>query len=196
MAGSIDVRGSHPQCLAAVAALAVILAVAGCSGRSAKAVAHLNGNASASAAGGLTPAQGDAAMVAFTRCMRAHGVSMSDPFHRPGHQGLTLDLPSRTQANNVGYAACESIIAPLVQAKEAGAVAQVSGELPALIRYAQCMRAHDINMLDPRPDGTLSLGTVAGISSDYGRGSPQFSAADTACRHLLPADVHDDGTGP
>jgi hypothetical protein len=37
---------------------------------------------------------------------------------------------------------------------------------------------------------------VPGISNDYGRYSPQFRAADQACRHLLPADVHDDGTGP
>jgi len=37
---------------------------------------------------------------------------------------------------------------------------------------------------------------VPGITSDFGRYSPQFRAADTACRHLLPTGVHDDGTGP
>ena len=58
------------------------------------------------------------------------------------------------------------------------------------------MRSHDIGMLDPTPAGALSLGNVPGISNDYGRYSPQFRAADQACRHLLPADVHDDGTGP
>jgi hypothetical protein len=58
------------------------------------------------------------------------------------------------------------------------------------------MRSHDINMLDPTPQGELNLGTVPGITSDYGRYSPQFRAADAACRHFLPAGVRDDGTGP
>jgi hypothetical protein len=58
------------------------------------------------------------------------------------------------------------------------------------------MRGHDIGMLDPTPFGALSLGNVPGISNAFGRYSPQFRAADAACRHLLPAGVHDDGTGP
>jgi len=58
------------------------------------------------------------------------------------------------------------------------------------------MRSHDIDMLDPAPGGALSLRTVPGITSDFGRYSPQFRAADSACRHLLPAGIHDNGTGP
>jgi hypothetical protein len=58
------------------------------------------------------------------------------------------------------------------------------------------MRAHDIPMLDPDRFGDLNLGNPPGISSDFGRYSPQFRSADTACRHLLPAGVRDDGTGP
>jgi len=69
-------------------------------------------------------------------------------------------------------------------------------ELPALTDYARCMRAHDIDMLDPTPQGELNLGRVPGITSDFGRYSPQFRAADSACRHFLPAGVHDNGTGP
>ena len=68
--------------------------------------------------------------------------------------------------------------------------------LPALTRYAQCMRSHDIGLLDPTAQGQVNLGSVAGISSDFGRYSPQFRAADTACRHFLPAGVSDNGTGP
>ena len=56
--------------------------------------------------------------------------------------------------------------------------------------------AHDIAMLDPNSFGALNLGPVPGITNDFGRYSPQFRAADAACRHLLPAGVHDDGTGP
>jgi hypothetical protein len=58
------------------------------------------------------------------------------------------------------------------------------------------MRAHDIPMLDPTVAGQLALGQVPGITGDSGRYSTQFRQADGACRHLLPAGVHDDGTGP
>jgi hypothetical protein len=53
-----------------------------------------------------------------------------------------------------------------------------------------------IVMLDPTPLGELNLGHVPGITSDFGRYSPQFRAADAACRHFLPTGIRDDGTGP
>ncbi len=174
--------------------------LAGCSsggGQASSAVASLPGHGgSASAGQPLTQQQSDQDMVSFTRCMRSHGVQMSDPYHRPGHAGLTLDLPTRDSATAAAYAACDHFIAAIAEQKAAGQPAPAAAELAALTRYAQCMRSHDIGMLDPTPAGALSLGSVPGISSDFGRYSPQFRAADQACRHLLPADVHDDGTGP
>ncbi len=80
--------------------------------------------------------------------------------------------------------------------KNANAAAQAAPLMPALTRYARCMRAHDINMLDPTREGDLNLGRVPGVPKRFGRYSPQFRAADAACRHFLPASVHDDGTGP
>jgi hypothetical protein len=179
--------------------LAVLL-LAGCSSggsHATPAVASLPGHTGSAAAGQpLTEQQSDQDMVAFTRCMRSHGVQVPDPYHRPGHAGLTLDIPSRGPATNAAFAACTHYIQPIIAAKEAGQASVAAPELAALTRYAQCMRDHDINMLDPTSFGAVNLGHVAGISSDYGRYSPQFRAADQACRHFLPADVHDDGTGP
>ena len=135
-------------------------------------------------------------MISFARCMRGHGVQMSDPVHRPGHAGLSIDMPERGPATNAAYAACTHFIQAILDLKAAGAAAQAAPHLAALTRYAQCMRGHDINMLDPTPQGALNLGNVPGITSDFGRYSPQFRAADTACRHFLPAGIRDDGTGP
>jgi hypothetical protein len=136
-------------------------------------------------------------MVDFSRCMRAHGVQMSDPVHVPGHSGLSFtDLPPQSSATQSAYGACNHFIQALNAAKGAGAAAQAAPHLQALTNYAQCMRSHDIDMLDPNPQGSLNLGNVPGITSDFGRYSPQFRAADSACRHLLPAGVHDDGSGP
>jgi hypothetical protein len=149
-----------------------------------------------SSAGPLTQQQSDQDMISFARCMRAHGVQMSDPVHRPGHAGLSLDLPERGPATSAAYAACTHFIQAIVAAKGAGAAAEAAPRLAALTRYAQCMRSRDINMLDPTPQGDLNLGHVPGITSDFGRYSPQFRAADAACRHFLPAGIRDDGTGP
>jgi hypothetical protein len=187
-------------------AFAVMLAIAGalaaaCStggaGTGNPAVASLPGHTSTAQAGQpLTQAGSDQDMVNFTRCMRSHGVQMSDPYHRPGHAGLSIDLPAHDAATNGAYSACTHFIAKIIQAKQAGAATVAASQLAALTRYARCMRSHDIGMLDPTPTGQLSLGQVPGITSDPGRYSPQFRAADSACRHLLPAGVHDDGTGP
>jgi hypothetical protein len=144
----------------------------------------------------LTTQQSDLDMVNFAHCMRAHGVQMADPFHRPGHVGLSIDMPTQDAATRPAYAACLHFMQAIIQVKQAGAASQAAPELPALTRYAQCMRGHDIGMLDPTPQGALSLGNVPGITSDFGRYSPQFRAADTACRHFLPAGVSDNGTGP
>ena len=121
---------------------------------------------------------------------------MSDPFHRPGHSGLSIDLPTRDAATASGYNACDHFLAPIVEKKYQAGIAVSGPVLDALTRWAECMRAHNIDMLDPTPQGSLDLGNVPGITADFGRYSPQFRAADTACRHLLPAGVNDDGTGP
>jgi hypothetical protein len=177
---------------------ATAVAVVACSsGPGTAQVAHLPGHAARSAsAGRLTVAQSDKDMVDFARCMRGHGVQIPDPVHRAGHSGLSIELPSQTAANRPAFTACSHFLQPIIAMKQAGAAAQAAPELPALTDYARCMRAHDINMTDPTPEGDLNLGRVPGIASDFGRYSPQFRAADSACRHFLPAGVHDNGTGP
>ena len=178
---------------AAAAVLAGCSSGTAASGPANTPVASLPGHTAPAASGGaaLTQAQSDRDMLAFTHCMRAHGVAVRDPFHRPGHAGLTLDVPSAPPP--AATRACNHFIAPLVQAKQAAAAANMTpARLAALTRYAQCMRSHDIAMLDPDRYGGVALGP----NSQFGRYSPQFRSADTACRHLLPAGVRDDGTGP
>jgi len=184
--------------MAVLALSTAALALAACSsGHAGPQVAHLPGHGSqARTTGQQTGAQMDRDMINFAHCMRAHGVQMRDPFHRPGHAGLSIDMPERGPATNAAYAACTHFIQAITDIKKAGAASQAAPHLGALTRYAQCMRSHDISMLDPTPQGELNLGNVPGITSDFGRYSPQFRAADAACRHFLPAGTRDDGTGP
>ena len=180
----------------AVVAVAGLLASACSSGSSPPSVAGLSGHDTTQTTGPLTRSQSDQAMVDFTRCMRAHGVQMSDPYHRPGHQGLSIDLPTPDSATQSAYSACNHFVQRIAETKGAGAAAQPAPRLQALTNYARCMRTHDIDMLDPNAQGALNLGSGPGMTTNFGRYSPQFRSADAACRHLLPAGIHDDGTGP
>lgn len=177
--------------------LALSTVAAACSSPSSTpGVAHLSGAGGTVTSTTLSTSQADQDFVDFARCLRSHGVNEPDPIHRPGHVGLSIEVPPAGPSTNAALAACNHFIAPIVQMKQAHAQQQLASWLPALTRYAQCMRSHDIPMLDPGSQGELNLGNVPGISNDFGRYSPQFRAADSACRHLLPAGVHDDGTGP
>jgi hypothetical protein len=188
-------RAAGPVLLAA----ALGLAVAACSSNSAgRTVASLPGTSSSANAAANSSTSYDQDIVNYTHCLRSHGVNEPDPVNEThnGHTGLSFSFPPATAANQAALSACNHFIANLMAAKQAGANQELTRWIPSLVRYASCMRRHDIPMLDPGPQGQLNLGNVPGIISDFGRYSPQFRAADTACRHLLPASVHDDGTGP
>lgn len=184
--------------LALLTLSATAIAMAACSpAATGPQVAHLPGHGGhANGHGQLTSAQSDRDMINWARCMRARGVAVPDPFHRAGHSGLSIEVPAQTAANRPAFSACNHFLAPIIQMKNAHMTAVAAPELHALTEYARCMRSHDIDMLDPTAEGQLNLGRVPGITSNFGRYSPQFRAADRTCRHLLPAGVHDNGTGP
>jgi hypothetical protein len=159
-------------------------------------IAGCGGGSSIAERSKAAAAQVDQRMVDFARCMRAHGIAMADPFHRPGHSGLSIDLPQRGPATTAAYKTCGHFLQPLIEAKQSGAPAITETVRVGLIHYAQCMRNHGIPMLDPTSRGSLDLGNVPGISNGVSRDSPQFRSADRNCSHLLPSSVHDNGTGP
>jgi hypothetical protein len=139
----------------------------------------------------LTQAQQFQRLVKFTECMRGHGIDVPDP--KPD----SFQIPAGTDpATAAAMHACQHWLPSLDTGTAGSPNGNLAAEMPHLIAYARCMRGHDIAMLDPNSFGALNLGQVPGITNDFGRYSPQFRAADTACRHLLPAGVHDNGTGP
>jgi len=179
---------------AATLFVAALFAAACSSSSSGPQVASLGGHhGGAAVSSRLTTARSDQAMLNYARCMRAHGVNQPDPVHLPGHTGLSLVTSATPPPSRAATAACQHFLQPIIQEKTA---AMTPARLAALASYARCMRSHDNPMLDPASSGQLNLGTVTGISSNFGRNSPEFRGADAACRHLLPAGVHDGGTGP
>ena len=184
-------RGINRLAAAAVWLALAICAICACSsGRSGPSVAGLPSH-SARPSTNLTQAQEFQRLVEFAECMRSHGIDVPDP--QPGR----VQIPVATDpATATALRACQHWLPSLNPSSGVRPNANLAAELPGLIAYARCMRSHDIAMLDPNSFGALNLGQVPGITNDFGRYSPQFRAADAACRHLLPAGVHDDGTGP
>ena len=175
----------------AAAAAWLALAICACSaGQSGPGVASLPSH-SVRTSTTLTQAQEFQRLVKFAECMRSRGIDVPDP--QPGQVQIPVATDPSTAA---ALRACQHWLPGLNPGGGVRPNGNLAAELPGLIAYARCMRGHDIAMLDPNSFGALNLGPVPGITNGFGRYSPQFRAADAACRHLLPAGVHDDGTGP
>jgi hypothetical protein len=117
--------------------------------------------------------------IAYAQCMRSHGVS---GFPDPNAQGVFAlggVNPSSSQFQSA-QKACQSldkyahIMSPRQQATE----------VQQALKYANCMRSHGI-LNFPEPPAPGSGPTMVNPSS-IDTASPQFAAAQRACRKYLP----------
>ncbi|MBG0830333.1 hypothetical protein HS041_21440 [Planomonospora sp. ID67723] len=162
------------------AAALLALALAACGG------ADPGGDDIASAAGGTaqptapasSPASSSApsdpqeAQLKFAQCMREHGVDMDDPDgsgrisikSRPGDQAKTEKAMKECQP------LMESVI------KDRGP--QSPQDRDRMLKFAQCMREHGVDMPDPGPDGRVQLRMQGG--------EQKFKEAEEACKEFAP----------
>jgi hypothetical protein len=174
-------RGRLRRAVAIAAALAgVALLTAACGGGSAS-------TTTPPASQGGTDAADYTAAVAYTQCMRAHGVpnfpdpdpstlAVGKPFGGAtlAQAGVNLNTPQAQAAST----ACQHLMPP------GPSPAQRQLLLSEMLRYAACMRAHGLpNFPDPSttPGGGYSLGLTPGVVS-----SPQFQPAEQACHSVAP----------
>jgi hypothetical protein len=165
----------------------------------------------ATACGSSAPAPGSPALggsvtfaqeVALARCMRSHGApgfpdpSASGGFHlttAPNGPRGTVDIDnSQIQA---AYGACRHLLAgggpsvtELQQRLQQGQQ-QRQQELPALVRFAQCMRSHGVPDF-PDPPGSGQATPASGKGAGINTSSAPFQAALRACHNLLPPGAH------
>jgi hypothetical protein len=207
-----------------IATLAVGVVLAGCSSPTSAApsgVATLESanpaaDASAEPSASLDP---EAAGLAFAECMREHGIEMPDPEIQSGPGGgvgFSIGVngkqdPERLQA---AHDACSHFLEDAIgERKELD-----PEQLDRMVDFAECMREHGIDMPDPQTDGGMVVvgGPRDEASSDdesNGEGpqtradvfgvdpsSPEFQAAQEACRPILGDDAFGGGpqvqTGP
>ena len=136
---------------------------------------------------GAGPAHGSARQseLAFSRCMRAHGISdFPDPSSQGGialNGGPGSDLNPSSPLFKAANSACKPLLPPpkaLSPAQQAAARAQA-------LAYARCMRAHGISDFpDPNAQGGIALSPQPG--GDLEPNNPRFQAANQACQHYQP----------
>jgi hypothetical protein len=185
-----------------VGMVAVLLAVGACGASSAgNGVATLN-DPSASPASPSPSLSPDEAMLAFTRCMREHGIDMPDPqVSGDGKGPVSINVQGGGSAENKkkftdADAACRHFMQ-----EAGGGFADGKGMDPAdqdaLIAYSRCMREHGIDMPDPQfQDGG---GVIIGGDDSKSKIDPNSSAfkdAHSACSSLLPGSAENGINGP
>jgi len=144
-------------------------------------------SSSPSSGTGAAPASGSArhSELAFSRCMRAHGIKA---FPDPNPQGgISLNteqgtgIAPKSPQFKAAFHACQPLLppnSPLSPTQQAAARAQA-------LKFAQCMRAHGISDFpDPNGQGEIAIQPKQG--SDLDPNNPRFRAANQACQHYKP----------
>lgn len=167
-------RTRLPRAGLAAAALACLpLLAAACSA----------GSPDSSAGAGSPAASGSTGALAYSRCMRAHGIKA---FPDPNSQGgLALNAGPGTgiDPQSPQYQAADQACKSLMPAQSPLSAAQQAAMKAGNLRYAQCMRAHGISDFpDPNSQGQLQVQAQPG--SDLDPNNPRYQSANTACQHF------------
>jgi hypothetical protein len=169
--------------LAVCAALCVGVAACG-SASSTSTASSAAGTAVASAGSSSARYQ---ARLAFAKCMRAHGVNVPDPSPNAGPaEGGGLNLRSLRGAP--GFQAANQACASY-RAKAFGfgtlSPAQRAQFQQQLVKFAECMRSHNVDIPDPTTSAGGGFGILRQLRSSE-RNSPAFQSAFQACSGVLP----------
>jgi hypothetical protein len=176
-----------------LAAVAATLALGAC-----------GGSDDGSGAGSATTGQDKAfeGALKFSKCMRDHGIDFPDP-QRVGNGGIKLTMKGGTGADTPKLRAAEKDCQKYMQVGggRAPSAAEQAKVQNAMLDYARCMRAHGVDMPDPKFSGagggaTFQFGGPGkkGGSTGPNPESPAFKQADRACHDKL-ADLEKGGPG-
>lgn len=162
---------------------AVSLGIAACgSASSARTTTGASGSAVASSSSARYQAR-----LAFAKCMRAHGVNVPDPSPNGGPAGGG-GLGLRNLRSSPNFQSAMQACSPL-RSRAFGAPnltpAQRAKFQQDLVKFAQCMRSHNIDIPDPSTSSGGGFGIFRQIP-DGQRNSPAFQSALKACSSNLP----------
>jgi hypothetical protein len=173
------VRSAH---LWAAAAVAMGVTVAACTGGSPAPTAGSESTTAAQTGGsGASGGTALAQAVAYSQCIRSHGVSnFPDPVQTPsgGYGYRTAGIDPNSPAFQGALQACKALPSPWNSASRQLSPAQQQ----AWLDWARCVRAHG---LPDFPDPTFSGSEVH--DSGLGSNSPQLQQAMDGCKSQRPS---------
>jgi len=124
----------------------------------------------------------------LAKCFRAHGINVPDPTSGGGPAGgggIFRELRQYSQAQvTAARQACNQYFAKAFPALNLSP-AQRAQDQQELVKFAQCMRSHGIDVPDPTTTGTGGFGFRRAFGS-VDRNSPAFQAANKKCASLRP----------
>jgi hypothetical protein len=195
--------------LSVVVLASAVLLLAGCGGGSSSpGVAHLSntsGDSSANTGGKSSTPESRAStqqkMVAYSQCMRSHGVAeFPEPteghllVHTSVHNGHVTGVNPESAQFQAAEKACKSLAPP----QQAPSPAMQAKMQESALKMSQCMRTHGVpNFPDPTfSDGGVRMKLKAGGANGIDPESPQFRAAQKACQSIAPGPGGKGGPGP
>jgi hypothetical protein len=122
------------------------------------------------------------ALVAFSACMRQHGLpNFPDP-KAVGHgYGLTIGSENGLDPNSPQFKTAQQACKQLLPNGGQQSSQEQAKQLQTALNYAACIRSHGVpNYPDPK------AASGGGIELGEAPDSPQFKTAQKACQHLLP----------
>ncbi len=164
--------------------------------------ASTSSTAAASASGGVATSSSAQfqARLNLAKCFRAHGINVPDPTSGGGPAGggggIFRALRSYPRAQiQTATQACRSYFSQAFTRPNL-TPAQIQQRQQALVKFAQCLRSHGVNVPDPTANGS---GGGFGFARQFGsvaRNSPAFQAASKACASVRPQFGRGGGGGP
>ena len=152
--------------------LGLSLLVSACGGSPGSHVAQLGSVAATTQSSGSSTSPGSAqqSALAFSRCMRSHGVpNFPDPSAQGNFPSFDTGVPKQTSV------AANDDCKHLLPSGGTGTPQERREKFAFALKVAQCLRAHGVpNFPDPTASGQQ---VPPGIDTQ----SPQFQAAETAC---------------
>jgi hypothetical protein len=177
----------RPSHLCAAAAVAVVVTVAGCSGGSKAPTGPAAGSQPTTTAptggSGSSGATLLAEAVAYSQCIRSHGVSnFPDPVLTPsgGYGYRTTGIDPNSAAFQGALKACKALPSPWNSTGQQLSPAQQQ----AWLNWVMCIRVHGVPNL---PDPTFSSGDEVHIAAPGGLSSPQMQRAMDTCKSQMPS---------
>ena len=188
-----------------LAPLALSAIATGCGGANSPAagVAHLgsSGKSSATTTGtaassGGPSEQPGAQAVAFSACMRSHGVpNFPDPKISTSGNGVSvrIGIPAGVNPNGATFKSAQQACHKLLPEGGPSHARTIDPQEQAqYLKVAACVRAHGVPNF---PDPTFSGGGVHIDQQKINQRSPAFQAAVQACKSLIPGGLHGGGGG-